>query len=152
MTMIESHSRATLEALAALVTSARADHGGSPWQLAGVRAALIAAGNRPEPMSLARLTNAALLAAVNPGYMTPMMIAKDGDHWQNGIVKTPTFEIRHQLPDDCGICGRPKNHCDDSHEYEPREGRYERADEGLIDAVRGRIQKPIINDELEESA
>lgn len=123
--MIGNHSTGTLDALAALVASARTDAGHSRWDVQGVRAALIQAANRPEPMTLAQLTAAALTCATDADARTPVRIAHDGPWWtrpNDSRDLNPSSLVRPMSPDDCDICSRQPEVCafDDSHEYRRR--------------------------------
>lgn len=139
------HSAKTLDTLAALVASVRADLDHSRWDAQGVRAALIAAARRPEPETIADLARAALTVAADPEARTPARIAHDGSWWspanQASGSCTPVSHVRYASPDDCGICSRPKAACalDNSHEYEMR-NRRGRASAEVIEQVKKQVR------------
>lgn len=114
--MNRNYGPKVLDDLAALVASTRADTKPT-WQLAGIRAALVAAGQRDGTITLPQLAYAATTVALDPTARTPQRIAHDGPWW---TLERPLPAIRRIAHDDCSVCQQPRGQClDDGHEYQP---------------------------------
>lgn len=139
--MINSQSTETLDALAALVASARKDRGLPQWDIQGIRAGLIQAAKRTEPITLAKLAHAAITCAEDAESKTPIRIAHDGKHWQATEPPQQGSHITYASPTDCDICSRRREICDldDSHEYVQRNRRGEKATPEQIQEIKKQI-------------
>lgn len=77
MSLDRNHTAETLDRLAALVASVRV---GCAWDVAGIKAGLVAAANRRN-VTIAQLAAAAIIVAEDPQALTPQRIAHDGPWW-----------------------------------------------------------------------
>lgn len=87
MMMDKRYGDAVLDDLAALVARARQLSGG-PWQVAGIKAALRKAAQRPGTIDLAKLSQVALRVAADPNARTPERMAQDGPWWSDTVSST----------------------------------------------------------------
>lgn len=102
---------------------------------------------RIRPRAFTDMTRVFVALALDADTRKPTRIFEQGDWWQAAAPTGPrehntSAHIAAVSPDDCWTCSRPKASCalDNSHEYEMRNRREERASVEQIEQIKKQVR------------